>query len=60
MDAIFNRSRDKGSIISNAGKVTTDKHLVVGGRGSLGFQMLTDESSLLLASVATLVGTLCT
>lgn len=34
MDAIFNRRRDKEGIISNAGKVTTDKHLIMGERGS--------------------------
>lgn len=32
--AIFNRRRDKEGIISNAGKVTTDKHLIMGERGS--------------------------
>lgn len=57
MGAIFNRHRDKEGIISNAGKVTTDKHLRMGQRGSPGFQMLTDESSVLLASVTTPVGT---
>lgn len=57
MDAIFNRSRDKGGIISNARKVTTDKHLIMGGRGALGFQMLIDQSSVFLVSVTTLVGT---
>ena len=42
---IFNSSWDKGGIISNAGKVTTDKHLMgEGNRRSLGSKKLVDHS----------------
>lgn len=45
----------KGGIISNAGKVTRHKHLMMGGRegDALGFQRLIDRSSVFLESVAT-------
>lgn len=43
---IFNSNWDKGGIISNAGKVTTDKHLMgEGNRRSLGSKKLVDHSS---------------
>lgn len=43
---IFNSSWDKGGIISNAGKVTTDTHLMgEGNRRSLGSKKLVDPSS---------------
>ena len=43
---IFNSSWDKGCIISNAGKVTTDKHLMgEGNRRSLCSKKLVDPSS---------------